>query len=159
MKPLNFTILLLIIFSFSFSGNSNAQKIFVPSAQKYVVLDYSDDTKSDLSLYSGSYVYIYPGYDENEQSEGRPYIFTLTIFCNKTGSEFTASRIKQFVGDDPLQNAKLSNPSIVGNNFYSDEITGKFVILKYTKSGTDYSVKGFFKKHKNDSGYDFYERQ
>jgi hypothetical protein len=150
---------MLLSLSFTVTRKTDAQKIYIPTAEKYVPMDYKDDIRNDLSQYNGSYVYVYPGYDENDQYEGNPYIYTLTITSNRTGSEITAFRYRQFAVDDPIKNTPLDNPSIVSNVFYSDEITGKFVILKYVKNGRDNSSRGFFRKHKQDSGYDFYEKQ
>lgn len=154
----HFSLVLIILF-FSYSGTAFAQKIYIPSAEKYVPIDYKDDVKIDLSQYSGNYVYVYPGYDEYEQFEGKPYIFTITIKSNKTGSEISASHTRQYAIDDPIKSVPLSNPSIVGSAFYSDEISGKFVTVKYKKKGIQYSKSGLFRKHRHDTGYDFYEKQ
>ena len=159
MKSLINFILPLLIFTFTICGLTYAQKIYVPTAEKYVRLDYKDDVRSDLTEYSASYVHVYPGYDENEQYEGKPYIFTLTIASNKTGSVLSASHYRQYAVDDPIKSVPLSNPSIVGCSFSSDEMTGKFVMVTYTNKGKEISVRGFFRKHKSTSGYDFYERQ
>lgn len=159
MKFLYSTIILFLIFTFSFCSTTYAQKIYVPTAEKYVKMDYKDDVRSDLTEYNASYVHVYPGFDENDQYEGKPYIFTLTITSNKTGSVLTASHFRQYAVDDPIKSVPLGNPSIVGSAFYSDEMSGKFVILTYTNKGKEISVRGFFRKHKTGSGYDFYERQ
>ena len=159
MKFIHIAIILFLFFTFSFYSTTYAQKLYIPSAEKYVRIDYKDDVRSDLTEYNANYVRVYPGFDENEQYEGKPYIFTLAITSNKTGSILTASHFRQYAIDDPIKSVPLGNPSIVGNAFYSDEMTGKFVIVTYTNKGKEISVRGFFRKHKTGSEYDFYERQ
>jgi hypothetical protein len=151
-------ILLLIIFAF-FANNLFAQKVYVPSVQKYAtIVDYIDDTQKDLSKYSGDYLFIYPGYDQKENSEGDAYLIQLELRISNDGKYVTGVQTLQIPEKEAVKTTNLSNPSVFGNTFSSDELTGKFIVLKYKKKGVTFSAKGILKKHMKDSGYDFYEK-
>jgi len=57
-----------------------------------------------------------------------------------------------------VKTSSLTNPSVYGNTLSSEELIGKFVVLKYKKKDVTFSVKGILKKHTKDDGYDFYEK-
>jgi hypothetical protein len=151
-------ILLLIIFAF-IVNNVFAQKVYVPSAQKYVtVVDYFDDIQKDLSKYSGEYLLIYPGYDHKENSEGDAYLISLELRISSDGKYVSAIQTLQIPQKEAVKTTNLANATVFGNSFNSDEMSGKFVVLKYKKKDASFSVKGILKKHAKDDGYDFYEK-
>lgn len=151
-------ILLLIIVAF-LSGNAIAQKIYLPSAQKYVkIVDYIDDVQKDLSKYSADYLLIYPGYDQKENSEGDAYLIQLEMRVSNDGKYVSATQTLQIPEKEAVKTTNLSNPSVFGNTFNSDEWTGKFVVIKYMKKDVSFSAKGILKKHTKDDGFDFYEK-
>jgi hypothetical protein len=151
-------IFFLVIFAFIVS-NVFAQKLYIPSVQKYVTMtDYIDDTQNDLSKYSGDYLFIYPGYDQKNNSEGDAYLVQLELRISNDGKYVSASETLQIPEKDAVKNTNLSNASVFGNTFSSDELTGKFIVLKYKKKDVVFSTKGILKKHSKDNGYDFYEK-
>jgi hypothetical protein len=151
-------ILVLIIFAF-LSGNLFAQKVYIPSVQKYVKLvDYVDDVQKDLSKYSGDYLFIYPGYDAKENSEGDAYLVQLEMRISNDGKYVSAVQTLQIPEKEAVKTNNLSSPSVYGNTFNSEEWTGKFVVVKYKKKEVSFSAKGILKKHTKDDGYDFYEK-
>jgi len=80
------TKIFFLIFIGFFVCNTYAQKVYIPSLQKYTkMVDYIDDTQKDLSKFSGDYLLIYPGYDQNENSEGDAYLIQmeLRVFLRK----------------------------------------------------------------------------
>jgi hypothetical protein len=151
-------IFFLVIFAFIVS-NVFAQKVYIPSVQKYVTMtDYLDDTQKDLSKYSSDYLFIYPGYDQKNNTEGDAYLVQLELRISNDGKYVSASQTIQIPEKDAVKTISLSNASVYGNTFSSDELTGKFVVLKYKKKGVEFSTKGILKKHTKDNGYDFYEK-
>lgn len=151
-------IFFLIFISF-FIGNAFAQKVYIPSLQKYTkIIDYVDDTQKDFSKYSGDYLLIYPGYDQNDNNEGDAYLIQLKLRISNDGKYVTASQTLQIPEKEAMKTSDLNNPSVFGNTFSSDELIGKFVVLKYKKKEVTYTVKGILKKHTKDTGYDFYEK-
>lgn len=151
-------ILFFIIFAF-FVSNVFAQKVYVPSVQKYVTLvDYIDDIQKDFSKYSGDYLFIYPGYDQKENTEGDAYLIQLELRISNDGKYVSGIQTLQIPEKEAVKTTNLTNPSVFGNTFSSDELTGIFVVLKYKKKGVTFSAKGILKKHTKDNGYDFYEK-
>ncbi|MCX6164605.1 MAG: hypothetical protein NTU73_07040 [Ignavibacteriae bacterium] len=153
------TKIFFLIFIGFLVGNIYAQKVYIPSLQKYAkIVDYIDDTQKDLSKYSGDYLLIYPGYDKNDNNEGDAYLIQLELRISNDGKYVTASQTLQIPEKEAVKTSNLTNPSVFGNTFSSDEMTGKFVVLKYKKKDVTFSVKGILKKHTKDDGYDFYEK-
>jgi len=151
-------ILFLVIFAFIVS-NVSAQKVYVPSAQKYVTMvDYFDDVQKDLSKFSGEYLMIYPGYDQKENSEGDAYLISLELRISNDGKYVSATQTLQIPEKEAVKTTNLANATVFGNSFSSDEMSGKFVVLKYKKKEATFSAKGILKKHTKDDGYDFYEK-
>jgi hypothetical protein len=155
---MNTKIFFLIIFAFIVS-NIFAQKVYIPSVQKYVkMVDYFDDTQKDLSKYSGEYLFIYPGYDQNENTEGDAYLIQLELRISNDGKYVSGLQTLQIPEKEAVKTTSHSNASVFGNTYSSDELTGKFVVLKYNKKDVTFSAKGILKKHSKDNGYDFYEK-
>lgn len=151
-------ILFLIFFGF-FLSNVYSQKVYIPSLQKYTkMVDYIDDLQKDFSKYSGEYLLIYPGYDQNENSEGDAYLIQLELRVSNDAKYVNAVQTLQIPEKETVKTTALTNASVYSNNFSSDEISGKFVVLKYKKKDVVFSVKGILKKHTKDDGYDFYEK-
>jgi hypothetical protein len=151
-------ILFFIIFAFIVS-NAFAQKVYVPSAQKYVTMvDYFDDVQKDLSKFSGEYLMIYPGYDSKENSEGDAYLISIEMRISNDGKYVSATQTLQIPEKEAVKTTNLANATVFGSSFSSDEMSGKFVVLKYKKKETTFSTKGILKKHTKDDGYDFYEK-
>jgi hypothetical protein len=151
-------IFFLIILGF-FVSTAYSQKVYIPSLQKYTkMVDYIDDTQKDFSKYSGDYLLIYPGYDQNNNSEGDAYLIQLELRISNDGKYVSAIQTLQIPQKESVKTTTLTNPSVFGNTFSSDELTGKFVVLKYKKKDVTFSVKGILKKHTKDDGYDFYEK-
>lgn len=139
--------------------NLFAQKIYLPSAQKYVqMVDYVDDEQKDFSKYSGEYLMIYPGYDSKENSDGDAYLIQLELRISSDGKYINASQTLQIPEKEAIKTTTHTNSSVFGNTYSSDELTGKFVVMKYKKKDIVYSAKGIIKKHSKDNGYDFYEK-
>jgi len=142
-----------------FVNNAYSQKVYIPSLQKYTkIVDYIDDTQKDFSKYSGDYLLIYPGYDQRENYEGDAYLIQMELRISNDGKYVSASQNLQIPQKEAEKTSNLTNPSVFGNTFSSDELTGKFVVLKYKKKDVTFSVKGILKKHTKDNGYDFYEK-
>jgi len=153
------TKILLTIFFFLVTLNLFAQKLYVPSAQGYVQLvDYIDNEQKDLSNYTGEYLFIYPGVDSKGSTDGDAYLVQLELSVSPDGKYVNTKHTLQIPEKEAVKTTTLTNPSVYGNTFSSDELTGKFVILKYKKKEVNYSAKGILKKHTKDNGYDFYEK-
>ncbi len=151
-------IFFLIIATF-LVNTAYSQKVFVPTLKKYAkLIEQYDDTQNDVSKYTGEYLLIYPGYDQNEISEGDAYLIQLGLSISKDGKTVFATQILQIPEKEAVKTTKLSNPTVFGNNFSSDEMSGKFVVLKFKDKDKNVFVKGIFKKHTKDGGYDFYEK-
>lgn len=151
-------ILFLFIFSF-LAINLFAQKLYVPSAQKYVQLvDYVEDEQKDLSKFTGDYLLIYPGTDAKGDSDGDAYLIQMQLYVSPDGKYVAATQTLQIPEKEAVKKSTLANASVYGTTFSSDELTGKFVVLKYKKKDVNYSARGILKKHTKDNGYDFYEK-
>ncbi len=151
-------VLFLIIIGF-FVSNVYSQKVYIPSLQKYTkIVDYIDDKQKDYSKYSGEYLLIYPGYDQNNSKEGDAYLVQLELRVSNDAKYVSASQTIQIPEKESTKTSNLTNPSVFGNTFNSEEWSGKFIVLKYKKKDVTFSVKGILKKHKSDDGYDFYEK-
>jgi len=151
--------ILFLIFLTFLSANLFAQKVYIPSVQKYVTMvDYIDDEQKDLSKFSGEYLFIYPGYDAKENSEGDAYLIQLELRISSDGKYVTANQSLQIPEKEAVKTTTHSNASVFGNTFSSDELNAKFVVLKYKKKDVVFSAKGLLKKHSKDNGYDFYEK-
>lgn len=149
-----FLIISVVLVNFAYS-----QKVYIPSLQKYVkIIDYIDDVQKDFSKFSGEYLLIYPGYDQNENYEGDAYLIQLELRVSNDAKYVNATQTLQIPEKEAVKTSSLSNPSVFGNTFSSEEMTGKFVVLKYKKKDVTFSVKGILKKHTKDNGYDFYEK-
>jgi hypothetical protein len=153
------TKLFFLIIFLIFAGSVYSQKVYVPSLQKYTkIVDYIDDEQKDFSKFAGEYLLIYPGYDQNENSEGDAYLIQLQLRISFDAKIVIATQKLQIPEKESEKNSTLSNASVFGNTFSSDELTGKFVVLKYKKKDVVFSTKGILKKHTKDDGYDFYEK-
>ena len=139
---------------------SYAQKVFVPAVQEFVTVEsYENDIYEDLTKYSGDYIFVYPGYDEFDQSEGNAYVYLFRLKVTNKGADVKATRSRQNLGSDESKTKTLENASIIKNEFNSEELSGKFVIIKFKYKKLTKSASGFLVKHKSDSGFDFYEKQ
>lgn len=151
-------IFILIILLFTVS-TVYSQKVYIPSLQKYTkIVDYIDDEQKDFSKFSGEYLLIYPGYDQKDNTEGDAYLIQLELRISNDAKYVNATQTLQIPQKEAVKTTSLTNPSVFGNTFNSEELTGKFVVLKYKKKDVTFSVKGILKKHTKDDGYDFYEK-
>lgn len=153
------TKIFFLIISLTFVNCVFSQKVYIPSLQKYTkIVDYIDDVQKDFSKYSGEYLLIYPGYDQNQNNEGDAYLIQLELRISNDAKIVIATQKLQIPEKESEKSTTLSNATVFGNTFSSDEMTGKFVVLKYKKKDVTFSVKGILKKHTKDDGYDFYEK-
>ena len=156
MKTKIFILIAVMLFS---AGNIFAQKVYLPSLQKYVqVTDYIDDVQKDFSKYAGEYLFIYPGYDAKENYEGDAYLIQLELRISNDGKYVSGIQSIQIPEKESSKTNNLTNPSVFENSISSDELTGKFVVIKYKKKDVVFSAKGILKKHTKDTGFDFYEK-
>ena len=154
MKTIIFFFAVILI-----STSAFAQKIYIPSAKKYIsIVEYTDDIQTDLTKFAGGYLLLYPGEDQNGISEGDVYIIQLEIKISKDAKTVSAIKLLQIPDKDASKKTILTNPTVYENVFNSEELTAKFVVIKYKIKDKFYFIKGILKKHEQDSGYDFYEK-
>lgn len=150
MKRVNyFLFVLAAVFIFTSSAYSQ-DKVFLLPEDGYVnVVEYTDWNTDNPINYSGTYEFVYPGFDEKEEYAG-------DVFQNKILISFDKGKLNVYtnliVEGDWQENDTLKNASISSNQLFPNDnklaekdTKVKFVLLKYTDAKdnvkTTYGIK------------------
>ena len=154
-----FLLLPLCLFS------QNKQKFYIPSANDYYEVNFSDDINDRISGYFGSYEFIYPGYNQYGEHIGDGYCVKIHFSSNNDTLSVIMVIFQRETeeGEDNYQadNIELKNNflnfKIRGTECLDSVFTGKFVVCTFaTKNRPQNIVPGLLLRRNSYNREDEY---
>jgi hypothetical protein len=141
------------------------QKYYIPSANDYYEVTFTNDVNDRINGYFGSYELIYPGYDENGIPEGDSYSHRIHFSINDDSlsvyivalSGVTNYKDSIYPAFNVSLQENLIKFNVYGVDYLDSVYSGKFVIGKYIdKNGKEKNISGLLIKNNSYTDMEIY---